>query len=307
MAYCECDDGSQVNPNPGKDDSSPNIGDSTAPHDTVDVGRSRCFGARPVIQVWEGQKTRLRLYLQDANGTPINIADGTTVYFEARDREASRVVRFRQKCTVESAAQGKVLCSVPASVTRNKPGIYVAQLLNYASDGVTLLHATNYWFVANMTVDSAFSNTCHTEPITVAEIRLFLRDVCPEQNFLLDDLEFDDSQILGCIRLPINEFNEKYEPQTRYTMRNFPFRFHWIRATMGYLMEIAAHGYARDHLPYSAGGVSVDDKNKAETYIRIAKTLLEEWRQFIREAKWRLNTEGGFGRLGSSYRFAYWY
>jgi len=315
MAYCDCDQGSEFEPG-SRGDASANTGAESMPPAIADTGRSPCYGAKPVVQVWQGQSTNLTLYALDRNGAAINLelvaagssessseAEAPVIIFQARDTEGSTRVRFQSTCTVEDAANGKVTCAVTPSQTDSIPGILVAQLLVYAADGETLLHATPYWFSVNASLDSVYS---HCSPITIPEVRLILRDQCGEQNLLLQDFEFDDSQILACMRHPVDEFNEKYQPKTRYTMRTFPWRFHWLRATAGYLLEIAAHGYARDHLPYSAGGVSVDDKNKTETYMRIAKTLIAEWREFVRSQKIELNIEGGYGRMGSSYRSA-WY
>ena len=108
------------------------------------------------------------------------------------------------------------------------------------------------------------------------------------------------------MRLPIDEFNEKYQPKTRYSPRSFPFRYHWLRATSGYLLEIAARGYARDRLAYSAGGVSVDDKNKMQDYMLLGKDLLAEWRQFIKETKVEMNVAQGWGSVGSHYGRGNW-
>jgi hypothetical protein len=275
----------------------------------------------PVVQVWQGQKNTLRLYLSDANGAPISVAladassssssssavPATAVFaFEVRDRPGATRIRLRKRCVVEDAAKGVVTCELSADDTRRIPGIFCANLIAYDPDGELIYQLTKYWFMVMPTMDASYSQMSHYDSITIPEIRLMLREVCPEQNFLLDDYEFDDSQIVACMRLPIDEFNEKYQPKSNYTMATFPFRFHWLRATTGYLMDIASRGYARDHLPYTAGGVSVDDKNKFGVYANMGQQLLGEWRDFIKNTKLEMNIESGYGRLGSKYRYTYW-
>ena len=309
-----CIDGSDFSPDGGRDENKPNVGPTELPHVTVDRSRSNCFGSKPVATMWQGQKTRINLHALDANGSSISLKQSGTpepvirVFFEAKDREGTNRNVLRKECEITDAEAGTVQLSIVPADTKfiPGPGIFVANLLVYDEDLDNLFHVTKYWFVVEATLDSAYTQHTHHGPITVAEVRLLLRDQCPEQNLLLDDFEFDDSQILACMRHPIDEFNEKYQPTTTFVMRNFPFRYHWLRATMAMLLEIAAHGYMRDHLPYSAGGVSVDDKNKAAAYLGAAERLHVEWQDFIRNKKLEINIDSGYGRLGSSYRYNYW-
>jgi len=295
VADCGCNTGDNLNIS-ARDANLANIGSAEVPQAVVDRSRSRCYGARPVVSIQQGQATRIRLYLADTAGGPIAIPDGFSVVLIARDTEQSSTSRLGKTCSVETASDGKVLCTLAAADTKRLAGVYVAQL--QLRSGTTIHATTDYWLVVNSTLGMAYKG--YGVP-SLAEIRMVLRDVCPEQNFLTEEYEFDDSQIVACIRHPIDEFNERHQPHTSYTPSTFPYRFHWLRAICAYLMEIAARGYSRDHLPYNAAGVTVDDKNKYADYMTQARALLDEWRKFIDEKKMEINIEGGFARLGSAY------
>jgi len=295
--------GSDV-PNGARDGNDINQGSEDLGHTIVDLSRSPCSSDRAVVQVFQGQPAILKLYVADRNGTAVNLDDlpsTAEIRYVVKDREVSNSARFGVTCTIEDAENGVVRCELTKSNTRDA-GIFVAQVIVTNSEGATLW-TTPYWHVSNITLEGWHNSG---GPPTIPEIRLIMRDACPEQNTLLNDLEFDDSQIVACLRLPIDEFNEKYQPKTNYSPRTFPFRFHWMRATAGYLLEIAGRGYMRDHLPYNAGGVSVDDKNKASQYIQAGQMLLAEWRQFVKERKIEMNIEGAYGRLGSYYGYTNW-
>lgn len=293
-----CDQGDVVSVSPmGPDDAVTGGGGLT--HSAADLTRSKCAGNQPVIQIYQGQPADLTLYCLDRNGAPVSLATGGP--FHAHYACKERIVLNRRTFDVDgtitpSVTTGQVTCSLTPTHTAGA-GLFVTQLIIHNEDNQAVWH-TPYWLQINPSIDASNSG-----PITFAEVRLLLRDVCPEQNLLLQDFEFDDSQIAACITMPIDEFNEKYQPKTTYSTKSFPYRYHWRRAACGYLLEIAARGYARDHLDYSAGGVQVQDKNKATLYMGLAKDLLNEWRQFVRDTKIEINIEGGFGSLRSAYGY----
>jgi len=300
---CEPGSGAGNLPDPSvRDDDAINGGTTDLPHPTVDITRSPCSSDRAVIEVQQSQPAVLRLYVADRNGAPVditNLPDGTQIQFVVKDTANTNTARVARLCTIVTAATGIVQCELTKADTKSA-GIFVAQVVVMAPDN-NVLWATPYWMMVNFTL-----NFMSTGPITIPEVRLILRDSCPEQNILLDDFEFNDSQIVACMRLPIDEFNEKYQPKTRYVPRTFPFRYHWLRATCGYLLEIAARGYARDRLAYNAGGVAIDDKNKMQDYMLLGKDLLTEWRQFIKERKIEMNIEQGWGSVQSYYGYNNW-
>lgn len=133
--------------------------------------------------------------------------------------------------------------------------------------------------------------------LTIAEIRLAIRDKCREDNFLLDNVEFSDTEIAWAIRRPVECWNERLPPlRTVYTAATFPYRYYWLIGVVGELLQIAAPHYERNRLRYSAAGLSVDDKDKAGFYERAAQKYLDEYRKWVDEKKYSINLGNAYGR-----------
>jgi hypothetical protein len=136
--------------------------------------------------------------------------------------------------------------------------------------------------------------------VTIAEVRMAMRDLSGEDNFLLDDVEFTDSEIAWAMRRPVDQWNETppaLSGASNYTPSNFPYRYQWLNAVKGELMLMAAISYRRNHLDYKAAGLSVDDKRKFTTYEQIGRGLLEDWRIWILTQKKSLNFQRSFSRV----------
>lgn len=127
------------------------------------------------------------------------------------------------------------------------------------------------------------------------DIRFWLRDNEPEMNTLLDDFEFKPEEIRQAITYAQDYWNETppYIGSMDYD-RN-PFRFHLLQGTVGNLLFMAANSYRRNHLPYSAGGLTVDDQNKAQAYEAAGARIWEEYKQWVRLNKRSINASNGFG------------
>jgi len=138
-------------------------------------------------------------------------------------------------------------------------------------------------------------------PPTIGEIRLYLRDTAIE-NDLLDDVEYDDAEILDAIMRPIRQWNETPPPVAFFTPASFPFRDHWMKAITANLMRTAALWYERNRLPASHGGITVDDRSKSNPYLQISGMLEAEWREFIINKKIEINTHLAYGHIHSAYR-----
>jgi len=291
-----CDEGTPVVVS-ARDGNDIVLGGGGLGHTTVDLTRSKCYGTAPVIQCYQGQPSDLKLYCMDRNGAPVDISQaGLTARFVCKEHVILNRRSFDVEATIEAGTDGIVACSL-TSANLAGAGLFVTQLIIKNADDQNVW-TTPYWLAVSPSLEGYGQG-----PITFAEVRMVLRDTCPEQNLLLQDFEFDDSQIAAAMAMPVNEFNEKHQPKTRYTPKSFPYHYHWLRATAGYLLEMAARGYARDHLDYMAAGVNVQDKNKASAYFSMAKDLLQEWRDFVKATKLEINIQGGFGTLRSAYGY----
>lgn len=135
-------------------------------------------------------------------------------------------------------------------------------------------------------------------PLGMYEIRLIMRDVCPEGNEMIDAVDFEDHEIAYMLRRPIDQWNELPPPVGRYSPATFPYRYHWGQAVCGELLTMKAQLLLRNHLPYSAGGITVDDTGRWKDCLSVGDKLKAEWLEFARKKKVELNIQGGFARIG---------
>jgi len=85
------------------------------------------------------------------------------------------------------------------------------------------------------------------------------------------------------------------------TTKTFPYRELWLKGIQAYLLQIAAANYRRNHLPYNAGGVSVDDKNKARAYEEYANVTMRDFRDMVQAKKVEINIASFSGSISSNY------
>lgn len=184
----------------------------------------------------------------------------------------------------------------------NVAGIYEMQWAICNSDQQVYVSNMAYLSVDRGLFGEPASETLGVGPPTIQELRMYLRDSSALDNQLLENVEFDATEIIMALQFPIKDFNECLPPLSyKFNSHNFPFRENWMKAAKGRLFEIAATSYMRNDLQYQAGGVSVADKAKAKPYLEVAKGLLGEWTAWRNRQKVRLNAEEGWGTISSPY------
>ena len=133
-------------------------------------------------------------------------------------------------------------------------------------------------------------------PLLIPEIRLALLDVdngtdgAPFSN-LLDDTEFTDIDIVFAQRRVVQLWNETPPTVGTYSTQNFPYRYHWLECTVGHLLMMSANRYSRNRLAYQAGGIAIDDQSKAKEYMELGNHKVMEFKEWMRNEKYRLNME----------------
>jgi hypothetical protein len=289
------------------------------------------FGRIRTIKVKGGTKAIIYWTMQDRQGNPVKLedcpceigsdsstssesCDETTVVvsdcqmrvkFRLREQVAIGVCKppkaeFDVKVIDKDV--GKVEIVLPPDVTKY-PGIYYGEVavLGTDDDGNDYVYFSNTFNVAIETGEWSAARMRRLGPPSFAEIRLHLRDSDPAENVLLADLMFDDSEIAMAIMRPIQYWNEIPPPIQTYTTQNFPFRHHWLEAIAGELFLMAAEGYRRNQLAYSAAGVAIDDQNKEMNYEQASARRMQNWRAFVKQKKASLNMEQAWGAVGSTY------
>ncbi len=142
---------------------------------------------------------------------------------------------------------------------------------------------------------------CDNGPPTFDEVRTLLRDH-PGANRLFQEFGWDAAEIGQSIAGGVQHFNTTLPVGgCSYTTRTWPgpWRRQLLDGCMAYLMETMAEWMRRSHLPYSAGGTTIDDLGKAGDYQKAAEMYRERFDKWCRLTKVRLSVASGFGSIGS--------
>lgn len=117
--------------------------------------------------------------------------------------------------------------------------------------------------------------------ITEKELRFFAMDR-PESNTLIDQVKFSPEDIEQAMINVVDRFNILPPPSSMYKVETFPSRALLCLGVWGWLLRGAAVGEAINNLAYSAGGVQVNDRDKAEIFTSLGEKF---WQEFLETAK----------------------
>lgn len=134
--------------------------------------------------------------------------------------------------------------------------------------------------------------------LTDLDVRIWLRDNDPEANLLLDDYEFTPEEIRTAMTLTVDYWNDQPPYIRNYDYTKFPFRSKLLAGTAANLLFMAANKYRRDSLQYSAGGLTVQDKEKYQQYDAAGARLWQEYKDWVPMNKRSINAEQGFYHIG---------
>ena len=240
----------------------------------------------------------LQLDVLGADGVPVDLAYGEYSRLAVRFREAVKRTSFTNEAAATLITDSTVQATIPAQVVQS-PGIFLAEVGVLDADDHVLLTNECYLFVEN----SAWGDSSQFGPPSISEVRISLRDNDPIENELIVNYDFDLSELCACAVRAVMDWNEQ-RPQLLlydYDSRTFPMRNLWLQGTQLYLFMLAEEHYRRNHLPYSAGGISLDDKNRHQLYSAAWKERQQLWLANIRMQKISMNIQGGWRYIGSRY------
>jgi hypothetical protein len=185
--------------------------------------------------------------------------------------------------SVEDAQVGHICIDFDKRMTRTA-GVWCAMALVW-EHGVLRMQ---YPFYVDITPNLAVYHP-YGGPLHFAEIRLSVRDICPEMNFLIDQVEFKDEELAWAMHRPIDQWNETPPPVTIFSYTNFPFRYHWLEATVAELLFMTAQWMRRNDLDYSAAGLTVADTKKWPDYWKMAQERRLRWETWMKNKKIEIN------------------
>ena len=134
--------------------------------------------------------------------------------------------------------------------------------------------------------------------LTEQDIRIFCMDR-KELNPLLRGVRWSSEDIDQAIQRVVDYFNETPPYSISFVISNFPYRYSLLLGVAGHLLRSASINEASNQLNYSADGVTVQDKDKAEIFMRIGNAYWEEFKDKVNTIKITANISNAFGSTPS--------
>lgn len=136
--------------------------------------------------------------------------------------------------------------------------------------------------------------------LTVQQVRDYLGDN-PENNHLLDGVEFPDSAIELAMMLSVDSYNTIPPVAMKATKES-------LSETL-FLYGVLWHIYngravaisARNQMSYSDGGLTIPIEERYQFYIQMAQMYEQQFKQMAKEAKISKNMENAWGGVPTDY------
>ena len=256
---------------------------------------------RRAIKAKQGMVTTVEFQLLNSAGLPLDLSDESYDHVSARVREAVCMTGTGNDITatiVTDKTTGNVSFDVPTTVLQY-PGVYLVDVGVINADGFLLESNDFYLYVEN----SAWGQPSNMPQLD--DIRLSLRDSDPAENELINNWDFDLAEICHAAVRSVLDWNETPPDlaNARFNTLSFPFKHIWLYGIHTYLFFVAEEHYRRNHLPYSAGGVNIDDKNRHQLYGQAAMMRQKDWNHMLLRQKVSMNMNRGFRTISSGYPF----
>jgi len=247
----------------------------------------------PVLKFTQGSAGTAGVALAD-QGSPWTIPAAHTVTLLIA--EAANKVTHTVLGTIVNAEEGLVTFALTAAQL-SAAGLWLGEIVVRNAEGAPVKN-----FACYVEVTPTLAMASANAPLTIAEIRIAVRDRVPEDNALLNSLEFADAEILACIRKPVDWWNSMVpEGLPTYTCNNFPYRYPWLNAVIGELLRLVSHNLKRNQYALQGKGIAADDKARADFYVQRSEQLLQEWQLWAGAKMRQINVSGWYGRSANSW------
>ena len=272
-------------------------GGPEGPGSNVGSGAALSGKGYPVINLVTQMKKSIDVVLYDTfcdgNIYDLTASGAVTAWYSAKETRDDDMFYIRKQLTLPTdLTTGKF--TIDFTVDELKyAGIWISAISLYDADGAVIGEWPSYTAVRKGINHTKRDNT----PLGLSEVRLALRDTCPEFNTLLLDVQFSDTEIAFAMTRPVDEWNESVPDVGHYTYATFQWRENWLKATMGHLLQTAAYWYARNKLPYTAGGVAINDMDKDNPYLTLSAQLKSEWKDWMTRKKVEINASFCYGSV----------
>lgn len=237
-----------------------------------------------VVRDDKGRPADLRAYIQDSDNSASEAVslDGSSLVpngrVEARLREpftGGTGGLITVAGTSYDPANGIIRFELPAEATATNR-VLMVNVGIYDSANRLVTVSDGYLIVDRSLFSAEYSRVGIP---TVDEIKIRLRDSGVNDNFLLARIEYSLGEVAESAIQAIATWNTVGGPNAQqFTTANFDDPDMLLDGMVGYLYEVTAHNYRRNHLQYQAAGVTVDDKANYAEYDQLAKAYQDKYR-----------------------------
>jgi len=250
--------------------------------------------------VWTNQATTqsITVELEDRNGITLDLTAGVDyVVLNAKEYAKDTTLAFTKVGTINE--DGNVELSFGATDIPY-PGVWHGEFTISTVAAPTVITQRIKCFV---NTESATSVTAQSfDPVVISDVRVFALDRGAEDNVLLDDEEWSDSQIVMAIIRAVEIWNESVPASNfTYTQISFPFKSEWKNGILGELLHASALNLVRNRMPSDTGGVKIDDKQRADIYLKLAVDYRHQYKAWCMHTKSAMNMETMYGSTYNPY------
>lgn len=249
----------------------------------------------PAAVVPPGTGVDVVLPLVDAGGRPLTLdADATLPTGRGRVLEAALMkTGMAAETTALTADRAGLTLTLADGVP---PGVYKVEGQLLDANGKPRAFGRGIVYAAAGPFD---------QPVGIPgvdDVRAAVRDY-PAARRLLGGYEFTAAEIAKAVVRAVQRFNATPPAVAVFATTSWfvEWRSPLLDGTLAELFEVAGAYYRADALPYSAGGVSVDDTAKQRDYDRAADTFRKRWARWCDITQASVNIAGGFGTSPSAY------
>jgi hypothetical protein len=250
--------------------------------------------------LWTNQSTNedINLILRDREGIFINLKANTDyVALNAKEYPKDTTLAFSKVGVI--GVDGSITISFH-SADIPYPGVWYGEFVVSKVSDITDVTKRIKCFI---NTESAVSVTSQKfDPLTVSEVKTALMDRGEEDNALLDAEEWNDSQIAISIIKAVSIWNES-PPASNYTYTQitFPYKSNWIDGVIGDLLHSRALNLVRNRMPSQAGGIVIDDKQRADVYLNLSQMYRDKYSVWCSHMKSALNMNNLYGSTYNPY------
>ncbi len=252
---------------------------------------------KSVLSTIAYSNTTFVIQLKDSEGSPVNLRETDTILFVVKKDPTLIKDYINIPCTVLNSVEGII------EVHLEEKEIPWAGMWNASIVLLNNQHIQGAYDIYLELTKNYTRTSSNNKALTIAEIRQYVMDNTEADNDLLDDLEFNDSDIIMCLHNVIDEWNETAPiiQKAIHTPASFPYRLNCLKAVEGKLYNHKGRNLMRNRAPYKTASGEVDLNARAQMYLQLADKAAEDFKSWMSQTKYAINANACYGGMGSNY------